>query len=163
MLFRSLFVSAPLHDIGKVGVPDNILMKPGKLTDEEFLMMRKHAEYGQKIIHSSAEKIEGNNFLILAGKIAATHHEKWDGSGYPNGLAGEDIPLCGRIMAVADVYDALISKRCYKPPFSHEKASGIILEDKGTFFDPVVVDEFFSIEAQTREFLDRKRSLEGRV
>jgi adenylate cyclase len=145
-----LFASAPLHDIGKVGVPDNILMKPGKLTDEEFGLMKKHAEYGKKIIGSTAVKIEGNNFLILAGEIASTHHEKWDGSGYPEGLAGGEIPLSGRIMAVADVYDALISKRCYKPPFSHEKACGILHEGRGTGFDPVVLDAFFGIETHIR-------------
>jgi response regulator RpfG family c-di-GMP phosphodiesterase len=141
-----LFVSAPLHDLGKVGVPDHILMKPGKLTDEEFVQMKKHAEYGKKIIYSTAEKIEGNNFLILAGEIASTHHEKWDGSGYPKGLAADKIPLSGRIMAIADVYDALISRRCYKPPFSHEKACGILREGKNSSFDPVVLDAFFNIE-----------------
>ncbi|ATX80081.1 adenylate cyclase [Mariprofundus aestuarium] len=146
-----LFVSAPLHDLGKVGVPDNILMKAGKLTDEEFVLMKKHAEYGKKIIYSTAEKIEGNNFLMLAGEIASTHHEKWDGSGYPNGLAAEDIPLSGRIMAVADVYDALISKRCYKPPFSHEKACGILREGRGSSFDTVVLDAFFNIEERIKE------------
>lgn len=107
-----LFLSAPLHDIGKVGVPDHILLKPGRLTPAEFELMKQHAEFGRKIIFSTAQRIEGDNFLVIAGEIAATHHEKWDGSGYPNGLAGEDIPLSGRIMAVADIYDALITRRC---------------------------------------------------
>ncbi|MCW5626724.1 MAG: HD domain-containing protein [Burkholderiales bacterium] len=142
-----LFISAPLHDIGKVGVPDHILLKPARLTPEEFEIMKRHAEFGREIIFSSARLIEGDNFLILAGEIAATHHEKWDGTGYPAGLAGNDIPLSGRIMAVADIYDALISRRCYKEPFSHDKAVGIIREGRGTTFDPVVIDAFFAVEA----------------
>lgn len=141
-----LFVSAPLHDIGKVGVPDNILLKPGKLTEAEFEVMKKHPEYGKKIIYSTAEKIEGDNFLIIAGEIALTHHEKWDGTGYPSGLAGDNIPLSGRIMAVADVYDALINRRCYKPAFSHEVSIEIMKEARGKIFDPVILDAFFSIE-----------------
>jgi len=149
-----LFASAPLHDIGKVGVPDHILMKKGKLTDEEFVEMKKHAEFGKKIIFSTAEKIEGNNFLLLAGEIAATHHEKWDGTGYPEGLKGKNIPLSGRMMAVADVYDALISRRCYKPPFSHKKARTILLEGRNTHFDPDVLDAFFSIENTIKDIAD---------
>jgi HD-GYP domain-containing protein (c-di-GMP phosphodiesterase class II) len=142
-----LFVSAPLHDIGKVGVPDNILLKPGKLTEAEFELMKKHPEYGKKIIYSTAQKIEGDNFLVIAGEIALTHHEKWDGTGYPSGLAGHNIPLSGRIMAVADVYDALINRRCYKPPFPHDVSIGIMREARGKIFDPVILDAFFSIEA----------------
>ena len=102
-----LFVSAPLHDIGKVGIPDSILLKSDRLTPPEFELMKKHAEYGRNIICSAAQRIEGDNFLSLAGEIALTHHEMWDGSGYPLGLAGQKIPLSGRIMIVADVYDAL--------------------------------------------------------
>lgn len=146
-----LFVSAPLHDIGKVGVPDNILLKPGKLTEAEFELMKKHAEYGKNIIGSTAKKIEGDNFLITAGEIAFTHHEKWDGTGYPRGLAGSAIPLSGRIMAVADVYDALISRRCYKPPFPHEEARRIMQEARGKIFDPEILDTFFSIEEKIME------------
>ncbi|MDQ6961240.1 MAG: CHASE2 domain-containing protein [Mariprofundaceae bacterium] len=149
-----LYSSAPLHDIGKVGVPDHILMKPGKLTDEEFVEMKKHAEFGKRIIFSTAEKIEGNNFLLLAGEIAASHHEKWNGSGYPEGLAGENIPLSGRIMAVADVYDALISKRCYKPAFSHEKACRILKEGRDKHFDPIILDAFFEIEDDIKAIAD---------
>lgn len=146
-----LFASAPLHDIGKVGVPDHILLKPGRLTDEEFVLMKRHAEFGRSIVANTERLIEGENFLLLAGEIAATHHEKWDGSGYPLGLRGEDIPLSGRIMAVADVYDALISRRCYKPPFSHEHSKRLMLEQRGTSFDPVVLDAFFAIEDQIRQ------------
>jgi len=141
-----LFLSAPLHDIGKVGVPDHILLKPGPLTAEEWVIMRKHAEFGRQIILSTAQHIEGDNFLTVASEIAATHHEKWDGSGYPAGLQGQDIPLSGRIMAVADIYDALISRRCYKEPYPHAQAIAMMRELRGTTFDPVVLDAFFEIE-----------------
>lgn len=146
-----LFVSAPLHDIGKVGVPDHILLKPGPLTAAEFEIMKKHPEYGKDIIYSTAEKIEGDNFLVIAGEIAFTHHEKWDGTGYPRGLTGQDIPLAGRIMAVADVYDALISRRCYKPAFTHGDSLRIMRDARGKIFDPVILDAFFSIETQIVE------------
>ncbi len=150
-----LFVSAPLHDIGKVGVPDHILLKPGKLTGEEFELMKKHAEYGKNIIHSTSQKIEGDNFLMIAGEIASTHHEKWDGTGYPLGLAGQDIPLSGRIMSVADVYDALISRRCYKPPFSHAESMEIMRKSRGTMFDPAVFDAFVNIEHEIQTIAAR--------
>jgi adenylate cyclase len=146
-----LYVSAPLHDIGKVGVPDHILLKPGKLTEEEFEIMKKHAEYGKNIIYSTAQKIEGDNFLIVAGEIASTHHEKWDGTGYPLALAGQDIPLSGRIMAVADVYDALISRRCYKEPYPHEESLRMMQEENGKIFDPDILAAFLSIDAQIQE------------
>ncbi|MDQ8022028.1 MAG: CHASE2 domain-containing protein [Moraxellaceae bacterium] len=141
-----LFASAPLHDIGKVGVPDHILLKPGKLTEAEFVEMKKHAEYGRAIIHSAADRIEGENFLRIAAEIAYGHHEKWDGTGYPQGLAGEAIPLSARIMTVADVYDALISRRCYKEPFPHAQAMDMMRQQRGRIFDPDVLDTFFSIE-----------------
>lgn len=146
-----LFISAPLHDIGKVGVPDNILLKPGKHTEAEFELMKKHAEFGRDMICSTAKKIEGDNYLKIAGEVAATHHEKWDGTGYPHGLAGLDIPLSGRIVVVADVYDALISRRCYKPPFPHETAMENMRLGRAKSFDPVVLDAFFSIEEQIKE------------
>ncbi|MGN6083938.1 CHASE2 domain-containing protein [Trinickia sp.] len=145
-----LFLSAPLHDIGKVGVPDNILLKPGRLTEDEWVVMRKHPEFGRQIILSTAQQIEGDNFLAIAADIAATHHEKWDGTGYPAGLLGASIPLSGRIMAVADIYDALISRRCYKEPFSHEVSTTMMREMGGTTFDPVVLDAFFEIEDEIR-------------
>lgn len=146
-----LFLSAPLHDIGKVGVPDHILLKPGRLTPAEFEVMKQHAEFGRKIISSSSRHIDGDNFLAIAGEIAATHHERWDGAGYPNGLAGEAIPLSGRIMAVADVYDALISRRCDKEPFSHELATSMMREARSTIFDPTVLAAFFEIEPAIRD------------
>jgi len=141
-----LFKSAPMHDIGKVGVSDSVLLKPGKLNDEEMKLMQKHAEYGLEIINSAQEKIPENEFLSVAADIAYTHHEKWDGTGYPRGLKNEDIPLAGRLMAVADVYDALISKRHYKEPMSHENAFAIIAKGRGLHFDPDIVDAFIEID-----------------
>ncbi len=145
---KNLFLSVPLHDIGKVGTPDKILLKPGRLTDDEFEIMKMHAQHGRNIITRAAKNHKDNNYLALGCQIAGTHHEKWNGQGYPLGLSGAQIPLAGRIMAIADVYDALISKRCYKPPFSHEKAMAIILEEKGRLFDPLIVDTFVQIEDQ---------------
>lgn len=143
-----LFKSAPLHDIGKVGVPDAILLKPGKLTDEEFEEMKKHTIYGRDAIEKAINLLgqESNiSFLQTAIKIAYNHHERWDGKGYPNGLAETDIPFQGRLMAIADVYDALICKRVYKPAFSHQKAATIIEEGRGTQFDPDAVDAFLEL------------------
>ncbi|MGC9494435.1 HD-GYP domain-containing protein, partial [Vibrio genomosp. F10] len=143
-----LYKSAPLHDVGKVGVPDNVLLKPGKLTEQEFEIMKQHPEIGAQALSMAEEQLGTTSFLILAKEISLTHHEKWNGSGYPNQLKGEDIPLSGRLMALADVYDALISKRVYKPAFSHEEARSIIIEGKGLHFDPSVVDAFIAIEEQ---------------
>ncbi|MBF0229472.1 MAG: two-component system response regulator [Desulfamplus sp.] len=142
--------SAPLHDIGKVGVPDSILLKPGRLTDEEFEEMKKHATYGRDIIAASEKSLGEESFLTLAREIAYTHHEKWDGSGYPEGTKGDEIPLSGRIMAIADVYDALISKRVYKAPFLHAKALEIITKGSGTHFDPDVANAFIEHENEFR-------------
>ncbi|PID77460.1 MAG: two-component system response regulator [Deltaproteobacteria bacterium] len=134
--------SAPLHDIGKVGIPDHILLKPGKLTRDEFEIMKRHSEIGARVILSVQKKVGMMPFLDIAREIAYSHHEKWNGKGYPLGLTGADIPLSGRIMALGDVYDALISRRVYKPPFAHTKAVQIILEEKGESFDPDIVDAF---------------------
>lgn len=151
-VITALFKSAPLHDIGKVGIADNILLKPGKLTDEEFVEMKKHAEYGREAIEAAEGSLGlADNFLTFAKEIAYSHHEKWDGTGYPQGLSGNDIPVSARLMAVADVYDALISERVYKPAFSHEKAMSIINEGRGTHFDPVMVDAFFRIEDKVKK------------
>ncbi|MFU8819375.1 MAG: HD-GYP domain-containing protein [Desulfurivibrio sp.] len=149
-----LFKSAPLHDIGKVGIPDRILLKPGKLTDEEFAIMKEHSEIGSQSLALAEERLGENSFLRLAREIALTHHEKWDGSGYPQGLRQEEIPLSGRLMALADVYDALISKRIYKPAFSHEQAREIILAGRGGHFDPAVADAFL---AREKAFIDIAR------
>ena len=148
---ESLYKSAPLHDIGKVGVKDSILLKPGKLTDEEFDEMKKHTIYGQNTI-SSLEKVLGpGSFLHLAGEIAAYHHERWDGTGYPYHLKGNEIPVSARLMAIADVYDALISRRVYKPPFSHDKAVEIMRNGQGSHFDPDMLDVFLVLENEFRE------------
>ncbi|WP_080805901.1 response regulator [Desulfamplus magnetovallimortis] len=146
-----LYKSAPLHDIGKVGVRDNILLKPGRLTEEEFEEMKLHTVYGHDAILINEKKLGEGSFLSVARDIAHTHQEKWDGSGYPRGLKGEDIPLSGRLMALADVYDALISKRVYKPPFSHQKAVEIIKEGRGSHFDPDMVDAFMEIAEDFRQ------------
>lgn len=146
----TLFLSVPLHDIGKVGIPDRILLKPGKLTDEEFGLMKQHTSHGRETIERVSKDIKGDHYLKMGAEIAGTHHERWDGKGYPQGLSGDDIPLSGRIMTLADVYDALISRRCYKPSFSHETAMDIIRQGKGTLFDPVIVDAFFAIESEIK-------------
>lgn len=136
-----LYKSAPLHDIGKVGIPDAVLHKPGKLNDQEWQIMKRHCELGRDAIVSSNEL----SFLHYAREIAYTHHERWDGSGYPQGLAGDAIPLSGRLMAVADVYDALISKRVYKPPFSHEQSVAMMFAERGKHFDPDILDAMLEI------------------
>lgn len=137
--------AAPLHDIGKITTPDHILLKPGKLTEEEFELMKKHAEKGAEILRkASAEMGDYGGFLIEAEAIAQTHHEKWDGTGYPKGLVGAQIPIGGRVMAIADVYDALRSQRPYKEAFSHQQALEIIVSGRGAHFDPDVVDAFLS-------------------
>lgn len=144
-----LFKSAPLHDIGKVGIPDRILLKPGKLTFEEFEVMKTHTTLGRDAIQSAEEhlgmKVE---FLNLAKEIAYGHQEKWDGSGYPQGAAGEAIPVGARLMAVADVYDALISRRVYKEGMPHDKAAAIIVQGRGQHFDPDIVDAFVAVQDQ---------------
>lgn len=155
-----LYKSAPLHDVGKVGIPDNILLKPGKLTDEEFEIMKQHPEIGAQALSMAEKQLGSNSFLKLAKEISLTHHEKWDGNGYPNQLKGEEIPLSGRLMAVADVYDALISERIYKKAFSHEKAKSIILEGSGTHFDPQVVDAFITLESEFVAIADKYRHME---
>lgn len=137
-----MFKSAPLHDIGKVAIPDHILLKPGKLTAEERTIMQRHAEFGANAIAAAEREIgEGSaSFLGYARQIARSHHERWDGSGYPQGLAADDIPLSGRLMAVADVYDALISRRSYKPAFPHSEAIRIMQSERGKHFDPDILD-----------------------
>ena len=146
-----LFKTSPLHDVGKVGIRDEILLKPGKLTDEEFEEMKNHAYLGYKILHKSNVINENLEFINLAAEIAYSHHEKWDGSGYPRKLKGEEIPLSGRLMAIVDVYDALVSKRIYKEGMGHEDAKKIILNGKGTHFQPEVVDAFLNAESELIE------------
>ncbi|NFV79722.1 response regulator [Magnetospirillum aberrantis] len=165
-----LFKSAPLHDIGKVGIPDRILLKPGRFTPEEFEIMKTHTTLGRDAI-THAERSLGSKveFLTLAKEIAYSHQEKWNGSGYPLGLAGDDIPLSARLMAVADVYDALISRRVYKKPMPHDEAVQIMVEGRGSHFDPDILDAFLDIQDEFRAIandlsdsdadMERKRTL----
>lgn len=150
-----LYKSAPLHDIGKVGVRDSILLKPGRLTEEEFEEMRKHTIYGGESLRVGIEELGEDSFLTLAKEIAVTHHEKWDGTGYPRGIAKTEIPISGRLMALSDVYDALISKRVYKNALTHDEAKSIILDGRGTHFDPDIVDAFIRREAEFIEIMGR--------
>jgi putative two-component system response regulator len=145
-----LWISAPLHDVGKLGVPDSVLLKPGRLENAEFEMMKRHTVFGHEALRITEEKLGQGTFLRVAREIAFTHQEKWDGSGYPRGLQGEEIPLSGRLMALADVYDALISKRAYKTPWPHEKAVEEIRRCGGMHFDPAVVEAFEEIHETFR-------------
>jgi response regulator RpfG family c-di-GMP phosphodiesterase len=141
-----IYQSSILHDIGKVGIPDAVLLKPDKLTDEEFAVIKRHTTLGGDAIQAIEYQIEGQSFLHMGKEIAYNHHEKWDGSGYPAGLKNENIPLAARIVAVADVYDALTTERFYKRAFTHKKSSEIILDLKTTHFDPEIVDVFVKLE-----------------
>jgi putative two-component system response regulator len=152
---RNIFHASPLHDIGKVAIPDNILLKPGKLTAEEFAVMKTHTTLGAQTLELVRERHPGNTFVTMGIEIAQSHHEKWNGSGYPNGLAGTAIPLCARIMAIADCYDAMRSKRCYKEPFSHQECSDIIRQSSGQHFDPDLVRIFCDAEDAFRQLRSR--------
>jgi len=152
MNIPSLIKASALHDIGKIGIPDGILLKPGKLTTDEFNMIKTHTTVGSHIIDSIAETLPDNdNYLRYAKDICLSHHERWDGRGYPAGLVGEEIPLSARIISVVDVYDALVSPRCYKDPFSHEVSLGILTEGRGTQFDPDLIDLLPDVAASFRE------------
>jgi putative two-component system response regulator len=143
-----LYLTSPLHDIGKVGIPDEVLLKPGRLTPEEYALMQQHTIIGGNTLAAAAKAHPETQFLAMARDIAMTHHERFNGTGYPRGLSGDDIPLAGRITALADVYDALTSERVYKSAYSHETSRAIILEGRGTQFDPDVVDTFLRCEAE---------------
>jgi putative two-component system response regulator len=159
-----IYKSAPLHDIGKVGIPDRILLKPGRLTPEEFAIMKTHTILGRNAI-AAAEKVSDapSSFLRFAREIAHYHQEKWDGSGYPEGLAGDEIPVSARLMAVADVYDALISRRVYKPAFPHHESVSIIQAGRGKHFDPDMVDAFLEIADEFAEIATRYSDSEEEV
>lgn len=149
--------ASPLHDVGKVGIPDAILLKPGKLTPDEFTVMKTHTTIGAQTLEAVRATYPRNAFIQMGMMIAHSHPEKWDGSGYPDGLAGEQIPLAARIMAVADIYDALRSKRCYKEAFTHATSRTIILNGSGAHLDPVLVDTFDHIADEfdrIRTFMD---------
>ncbi|MCA9075404.1 MAG: response regulator [Planctomycetaceae bacterium] len=153
-----IYLTSPLHDIGKVGIPDSILLKPGKLTDEEFGVMKEHAVIGGRTLESVAQHHPEASYLQMARDIALTHHERVDGSGYPYGLYGDEIPLCGRIAALADVYDALTSKRVYKAAYDHNMAKELIISERDKHFDGDVVDAFLSRE---EEFLAISNRFQG--
>jgi Response regulator containing a CheY-like receiver domain and an HD-GYP domain len=144
-LVRNLVIAAPLHDVGKIVIPDVILNKPGRLNPREFEIMKSHTTEGKAILERISKEAGGAPLLSLAAEIAWTHHERWDGTGYPRGLRGNDIPLSGRIMAVADVYDALVSERPYKAAWSIEKALAEIISESGTHFDPIVAAAFLKV------------------
>ncbi|MCQ2535646.1 MAG: HD domain-containing protein [Lachnospiraceae bacterium] len=154
---KSLRQAAPMHDIGKISIPDNILQKPGKLTDEEFAIMKTHSAEGAKIIKETFSHLVDDGEDRMAYKVALNHHEKWNGRGYPNGLKEEEIPLCARIMAVADVFDAVSAKRCYRDAMPLEKCFAIIYEGKGTDFDPEIVDAFFERQREIVKVYNRYR------
>ena len=146
-----MIVAAPLHDIGKIHIPDAVLNKPGKLTDEEFEIMKTHTTAGEELLTHAKSELGESDYLNMAVEMAAYHHEKWNGKGYPYGKSGGEIPLCARIMAVADVFDALTSKRCYKSAMPLEKAFAIIKEGSGTHFDPAIVDAFFAVSEEIEQ------------
>lgn len=150
-----IYLTSPLHDIGKVGIPDGVLLKPGPLTETEFEIMKRHARIGAETLENLLTANPGAKYLQMARDIAWSHHEKFDGSGYPRGLIGSDIPLSGRIVALADVYDALTTKRVYKPAYSHEVSRSIILDGRGKHFDPDVVEAFTKVESEFVEIRSR--------
>ncbi len=153
---KVLCQAVPLHDIGKVAIPDNILNKNGSLDEKEWEIMKKHVIYGKEIIQKAKMRSSGKNlFLNAATNIAYTHHEKWDGSGYPQGLKGDEIPIEGRLMAIADVYDALTSKRAYKEKFSYEKAENMIINESGTHFDPILIKAFIDLKSEFRKIAQK--------
>ena len=152
---EDISLSAILHDIGKVGIPDAILLKPGKLSDTEFETVKNHCSLGGDVLKTAESQVKGKSFLTIGKVIAYHHHEKWDGTGYPEGLAGDSIPLSTRLVALADVYDALTSQRSYKEPYSHEKAREIIMSERGRHFDPDVIDAFLAHEQAFKEIRQR--------
>jgi putative two-component system response regulator len=154
--WEMIWKSAPLHDIGKVGIPDHILLKPGKLTAEEFEVMKRHPTLGRDAIRSAEIRVQSEgSFLRVASEIAYGHHERWDGKGYPQGIGGDGIPLSARLMALADVYDALISKRVYKPAMSHAASVEIIRDGRGSHFDPEVLDVFLELADEFNDIARR--------
>ena len=155
-----IYKSSILHDIGKVGIRDSVLLKPGKLNPEEFDIMKRHTILGGDALTAIESQTEGRSFLTLGKEIAYYHHEKWDGTGYPDGRKGEDIPLSARIVAIADVYDALTTKRFYKEAFTHEKSREVIVDLKGSHFDPDVVDAFLANEKKISRICAENRTEE---
>lgn len=153
-----IFHASPLHDIGKVSTPDSILQKPGKLTVREFEEMQKHTIIGAQTLEAVKGQYPNNTFINMGIAIARWHHEHWDGSGYPDGLVGEEIPLCARIMSIADVYDALRSWRCYKPAYNHDLSCEMILKENGAHFDPTIINVFTQLESQFNQIHEETSS-----
>lgn len=151
----NIFLTSMLHDIGKMGIPDRILLKPGKLTSEEFDIMKGHSRIGYETLKATSNVGFNAKYLVMSAEIALSHHEKYDGTGYPEGLKGNDIPISARIVALADVYDALVNKRVYKDAFSHQVAKAIIIEGSGKHFDPVIVEAFQACENQFMSIKNR--------
>lgn len=157
----NIYQASPLHDIGKVAIPDSILLKPGRLTDEEFEIMRTHATVGAETLTAVLDKFPENAFVAMGIDIAMYHHERWDGAGYPEGLAGDRIPLPARVMAVVDVYDAFRSDRCYRSGLTHEATREIILDGRASQFDPVIADKFKELEAVFSEIYEETARRHG--
>jgi putative two-component system response regulator len=155
LFIENIFLTSPLHDIGKVGIPDYILLKPARLDDREFEIMKQHSIIGSDTLQEALRKYPKADYLRMSACIARSHHEKFDGTGYPDGLKGEEIPLSARIVALADVYDALVSKRVYKFAYQHDVASSIIENEKGKHFDPIVVEAFLHSEKEFIEIHER--------
>ncbi len=155
LFIENIFLTSPLHDIGKIGIPDHILLKPGRFNDKEFEIMKSHTLIGFETLNDALKRYPKADFLRMSAEIARSHHEKFDGSGYPDGLKGEEIPLSARIVALSDVYDALVSKRIYKNIYSHDMSKNIILNDSGIHFDPIVVDAFLICEKKFIEISAR--------
>ena len=147
--------AAPMHDIGKIVVPDNILKKPGKLTPEEFEQIKRHTVEGGRIVEEVIGDHDDKEYLQIAKEIATCHHERWDGKGYPEGLKEDEIPLSARIMAIADVFDALVSPRCYKEPFPIETAMDIIKKEAGSHFDPLLAELFLSMQDDAMAIMEK--------
>ena len=148
---NNIFRASPLHDIGKAAIPDHILVKPGRLTQQEFTIIQTHADHGARTLETIKKQYPESAVLSMGIEISRYHHEKWDGSGYPHGLQRNAIPLAARILAVADVYDALSFTRCYKPAYTHEYSCEIIMQSSGSHFDPDVVDAFVDVNDKFRE------------
>ena len=159
--YNSIVKAVPLHDIGKVGIPDSILLKPGRLTDEEYAVIKTHSIIGSEIIQTIADGLDDDAmYLKHCEDICRHHHERWDGTGYPDGLKGEEIPLSARIVSVVDVYDALVNNRCYKDAFSHDRAVALIVEGKGTQFDARIVDVMLTIQDKFKEIEEQMQDPE---
>ncbi|MBW1706753.1 MAG: response regulator [Deltaproteobacteria bacterium] len=157
LFIDNIFLTSPLHDIGKIGIPDHVLLKPGRFNDKEFEIMKDHSLIGFETLNDALKRYPKAEYLQMSAEIARSHHEKFDGTGYPDGLKGKDIPLSARIVALSDVYDALVSKRAYKDAYTHDVAKAIIIKDRSTHFDPMVVDAFLSCEETFIEILNRFR------